>query len=96
MEITPKLIDHLAHLSRLEFDQDRKENIRNDVERMVGFIEKLQELNTDGVEPLLFMSDAQNIWRTDEIEGSVSRSDALSNSPIKDEFFFKVPTVIKK
>ncbi len=96
MEITPKLIDHLAHLARLEFDQDRKENIRNDVERMVGFIEKLQELNTDGVEPLLFMSDTQNVWRTDEIAGSVSRMDALSNSPIKDETFFKVPTVIKK
>ncbi len=96
MEITPKLIDHLSHLARLEFDLDKKENIRNDVERMVGFIEKLQELNTDGVEPLLFMSDAQNVWRADDITGSVSRKEALSNSPIKDETFFKVPTVIKK
>ena len=96
MEITPKLIDHLSHLARLEFDLDKKENIRNDVERMVGFIEKLQELNTDGVEPLLFMSDAQNVWRADEVSRSVSRQEALSNAPIKDETYFKVPTVIKK
>jgi aspartyl-tRNA(Asn)/glutamyl-tRNA(Gln) amidotransferase subunit C len=96
MEITPKLIDHLAHLARLDFDEDKKENIRNDVERMVGFIEKLQELKTEGVEPLLFMNDTQNVWRADEIAGSISRTEALSNSPIQDEMFFKVPTVIKK
>jgi aspartyl-tRNA(Asn)/glutamyl-tRNA(Gln) amidotransferase subunit C len=96
MEITPKMIDHLAALSRLEFDLEKKENIRNDVERMVGFIEKLQELNTDGVEPLLFMSDTQNVWRADEVKGSISRKDALSNAPVKDEHFFKVPKVIKK
>ncbi len=96
MEITPKMIDHLAHLSRLEFDPEKKENIRNDVERMVVFIEKLQELNTDGIEPLLFMSDTQNVWRADEVKGSINRKDALSNAPIKDEHFFKVPKVIKK
>lgn len=96
MEITPKMIDHLAHLSRLEFEPEKKENIRNDVERMVVFIEKLQELNTDGVEPLLFMSDTQNVWRADEVKGSINRQDALSNAPVKDEHFFKVPKVIKK
>ena len=96
MKITTKLIDHLAHLSRLEFDVDKKENIRHDVERMVGFIEKLQSLNTEGIEPLLFMSDTQNVYRTDEVSQSVSRPEALSNSPIKDDCFFKVPTVIKK
>ncbi len=96
MEITPKMIDHLAHLSRLEFEPEKKENIRNDVERMVVFIEKLQALNTDGIEPLLFMSDTQNVWRADEVKGSISRQDALINAPVKDEHFFKVPKVIKK
>jgi aspartyl-tRNA(Asn)/glutamyl-tRNA(Gln) amidotransferase subunit C len=96
MEITPKMNDHLANLSRLKFDLEKKENIRNDVERMVVFIEKLQALNTDGIEPLLFMSDTQNLWRADEVKGSISRKDALSNSPVKDEQFFKVPKVIKK
>ncbi len=96
MEITLKMIDHLAHLSRLEFDTDKKEGIRHDLNRMVGFIEKLQEVNTEGIEPLVFMSDVQNVWRKDEIKGSINRDEALANSPANDNVYFKVPTVIKK
>ncbi len=96
MEITLKMIDHLAHLSRLEFDIDKKEGIQNELTRMVGFIEKLQEVNTEGIEPLVFMSDVQNVWRKDEIKGSTNRDEALANSPAKGDVYFKVPTVIKK
>ena len=96
MEITLKMIDHLAHLSRLEFDMEKKESIQNDLTRMVEFIEKLQEVNTEGVEPLVFMSDMKNVWRKDEIKGSSNRDKALANSPAKDKVYFKVPTVIKK
>jgi aspartyl-tRNA(Asn)/glutamyl-tRNA(Gln) amidotransferase subunit C len=96
MEITLKMIDHLAHLSRLEFDMEKKEAIQYDITRMVGFIEKLQEVNTEEVEPLIFMSDVQNVWRKDEIKGSTNRDEALANSPAKDKVYFKVPTVIKK
>lgn len=90
------MIDHLAHLSRLEFSPDKKESIRNDLARMVGLIEKLQEVNTTGVEPLLWMTDEAQVWRADELEGSVSREDALRNAPLTDGTYFKVPTVIKK
>ena len=96
MEITIKMIDHLAHLSRLDFDVEKKEGIQHDLTRMVGFIEKLQEINTEGIEPLVFMSDVQNVWREDEIKGSINRDEALANSPAKDNIYFKVPTVIKK
>jgi len=96
MEITLKMIDHLAHLSRLEYETDKKVGIRHDLTRMVGFIEKLQEVNTEGVEPLIYMSDVQNVWRKDEIRGSINRDEALANSPAKDKVYFKVPTVIKK
>ena len=96
MEITIKMIDHLAHLSRLDFDVEKKEGIQHDLTRMVGFIEKLQEINTEGIEPLVFMSDVQNVWREDEIKGSINRDGALANSPAKDNIYFKVPTVIKK
>jgi aspartyl-tRNA(Asn)/glutamyl-tRNA(Gln) amidotransferase subunit C len=96
MEITPKMIDHLAHLSRLEFSPDKKESIRNDLARMVGFIEKLQEVDTAGVEPLLWMTDEQQVWRADDVQGSVSRENALRNAPLTDGTYFKVPTVIKK
>jgi len=59
-------------------------------------VEKLNELDTTGVEPLLHMSDEINVLRQDEIKGSISREDALKNAPLHDEQFFKVPKVIRK
>lgn len=96
MEINTALVDQLAHLSRLRFDDTAKESIRADLEKMVAFVEKLGEINTDGVEPLLHMGDSSNVLRDDKVSGSVSREEALLNSPVEDAQFFKVPKVIKK
>ena len=96
MEVTDAMIDKLAHLSRLQFDDPEKAEIKNDLQRMIKFVEKLKELNLDGVEPMLFMSDEINVLRKDEIKGSVSREEALKNAPLHDGQFFKVPKVIKK
>ena len=96
MEVTDALVDKLAHLSRLEFDVAAKEAIKNDLQRMISFVEKLDELDLAGTEPLLHMSDNVNILRTDEVKGSVSREEALKNAPKHDDKFFKVPKVIKK
>ena len=63
---------------------------------MISFVEKLNELNLDGVEPLLHLSDEVNVLREDEIKGSVSREEALKNAPLHNEEFIKVPKVIKK
>ena len=63
---------------------------------MIGFIDKLNELDTTGVEPLLHMSDNINVFRDDEVAGMISREEALKNAPMHDEQFFKVPKVIKK
>jgi aspartyl-tRNA(Asn)/glutamyl-tRNA(Gln) amidotransferase subunit C len=60
------------------------------------FIEKLNELDTSGVEPLLHMSENQNILREDEVVGMISREMALKNAPLHDGQFFKVPKVIRK
>jgi aspartyl-tRNA(Asn)/glutamyl-tRNA(Gln) amidotransferase subunit C len=96
MEIDLKLVDQLAHLARLQFSEQEKEAIRADMGKMVAFVEKLKEVDTTGVEPLLHISDAANVLREDRIQGSVSREDALRNSPVADDTFFKVPKVIKK
>lgn len=96
MKIDVKMVDNLAQLSRLHFEDEAKESIRTDLEKMVAFVEKLREVDTTGVEPLLFISDAANVLREDIVQGSVSRTEALSNSPVNDPVFFKVPTVIKK
>ena len=95
MKVTNELIDQLAHLARLEFSSIEKEELKTDLERMISFVEKLNEVDTEGVEPLLHMSDEINILREDAIKGSVSREDALKNAPVKDDRFFLVPTVIK-
>lgn len=90
------MVDKLAHLSRLQFNETEKMEIKNDLQRMIAFVEKINELDLDGVKPMLFMSDEVNVLREDEIKGSVSREEALKNAPLHDEQFFKVPKVIKK
>jgi aspartyl-tRNA(Asn)/glutamyl-tRNA(Gln) amidotransferase subunit C len=96
MEVTDAMIDKLAHLARLRFSETEKESVRQDLQRMIAFVEKLNELDLDGVEPLLHMSDEVNVLREDEVKGSISREEALKNAPSHDDQFFKVPKVIKK
>ena len=96
MNVNDELVDKLANLARLEFNVQEKEEIKNDLQQMIGFIDKLNELDTTGVEPLLHMSGNINILREDEVSGTISREDALRNAPLHDEQFFKVPKVIRK
>jgi aspartyl-tRNA(Asn)/glutamyl-tRNA(Gln) amidotransferase subunit C len=96
MEVNDALVDKLANLARLQFDTTEKQGIKNDLQRMIQFVEKLNELDTTGVTPLLHMSEQVNILRDDEVRGSVSRAEALQNAPVHDDQFFKVPKVIKK
>lgn len=96
MEVNDAMIENLAGLARLHFNEDEKKEIKSDLQRMIAFIDKLNELNTEGVEPVLHMSDEINIFREDEILGSISREEGLKNAPETDGIFFKVPKVIKK
>ena len=96
MNIDSKMIDDLAHLARLRFEENEKEGIRNDLQNMIAFVEKLQSVDTNDVKPLLFINKETNVLREDIIQGSVTREQALLNSPIQDATFFKVPKVIKK
>lgn len=95
MEVNDAMIDKLAHLARLSFDTAEKQEIKTDLQRMIAFVEKLDELDLEGVTPLLHMSDEVNVLREDGIKGSISRETALKNAPLHDEQFFKVPRVIK-
>jgi aspartyl-tRNA(Asn)/glutamyl-tRNA(Gln) amidotransferase subunit C len=96
MNVNDEMIDKLANLARLEFGAKEKEEIKNDLEQMIVFIDKLNELDTTGVEPLLHMSENINVLREDEVSGTLNREDALKNAPMHDGQFFKVPKVIKK
>jgi len=96
MEVTTELIDNLANLARLEFAPEEKAGIKADLQRMIAFVEKLQEADTTGVEPLLHMGDAMNVYRSDEVNGSMQKQTALANAPAANTDYFKVPKVIKK
>jgi aspartyl-tRNA(Asn)/glutamyl-tRNA(Gln) amidotransferase subunit C len=96
MEVNDALVDKLANLARLKFEAAEKEEIKKDLQRMISFVDKLNELNTSGVEPLLHMTDEENVLREDEVKGSITKEEALRNAPVHDENFFKVPKVIKK
>ena len=96
MEISDDLVDKLAMLSRLQFNDQEKTAIKSDLQKMIGFIDKLNELDTSGVEPLLHIGSNINILREDIVTQSCSREDALRNSPVTDPHYFKVPKVIIK
>ena len=96
MNVNDELVDKLAQLARLQFDASEKEEIRIDLQRMIGFVEKLNELDLEGVQPLLHMTEETNVLREDKVSGSVTREEALKNAAAHDEQFFKVPKVIKR
>lgn len=96
MEVNETLVDKLANLARLQFDAAAKKEIQDDLQKMIRFVEKLNELDTTGVEPLLHMSDNVNVLRADEVKGSIPRDAGLQNAAKHDDHFFKVPKVIKK
>ncbi len=80
----------------LHFNEEEKASIKKDLERMISFVEKLNELDTSGVTPLLHLSENINVLREDEVNGSISREEGLKSAAVHDEQFFKVPKVIKK
>ncbi len=96
MEINEALLDHIANLSKLSFEGSEKEAIRQDLQRMIAFVDKLSELDTTGVEPLIFMSNEVNRLRDDITEQSISHEEALRNAPKKDSDYFRIPKVLDK
>ncbi len=96
MKIDNATVDKIAHLARLEFENEAKEQIKKDMNNMLGFIEKLNELDTSNVEPLIYMSDEVNVLREDNVKHEITQDEALRNAPNHDSDYFKVPKVIEK
>jgi aspartyl-tRNA(Asn)/glutamyl-tRNA(Gln) amidotransferase subunit C len=94
MKITPEKVQELAALSRLKFEGEAAEKMRQDLENILDMCEKLNEVNTDGVEPLIYMTDRVNNLREDKVKQEITHEEALKNAPKKDSDFFRVPKVI--
>ena len=95
MQIDRALLDKIAHLSRLEFDEKDAEKMMKDMSAIVTWVEQLNEVNTDGVEPLTTMSHEINVLREDEVKPHLSHEEALRNAPKKDSDYFRVPKVLE-
>ena len=96
MEITNKLIQDIAALAKLEFDEQSAKQMKADLEKIIGFVDKLNEIDTEGIEPLIYLSGEVNVLREDEVKAVISQVEALKNAPEKDSDYFKVPTILKK
>jgi aspartyl-tRNA(Asn)/glutamyl-tRNA(Gln) amidotransferase subunit C len=95
MKIDKQTLEKIAHLSRLEINEKDEPKMLKDLSAIVTFVEKLNEVNTDGVEPLTTMSQEVNALREDEPGGQLTHEDVMKNAPAKDKDFFRVPKVIE-
>lgn len=93
MNFDDQLIDHLSRLSRLKFEGEERENLKKDLGKIVEFMDQLNALHTDDVEPLIFMSEEINFLRKDEVHMEISKEEALKNAPKKDSDYFRVGKV---
>jgi aspartyl-tRNA(Asn)/glutamyl-tRNA(Gln) amidotransferase subunit C len=99
MKLDEATLDRIAELARLDVtDPARRAQLLTDMQRVFDFVEKLNEVDTTGVEPLIFMTDEEDVLREDVVkpEEMIDKKAALANSPVKDSDYFKVPKVVDK
>lgn len=94
MAVTKKDVEKIAELAQLKFSEEELENFTPQMNEILSYMDKLNELNTENVEPLSHPVEQTNVFRKDEMKPSITTEDALKNAPAKDEHHFKVPKVI--
>ncbi len=88
-------IRKLAHLARLEFNEEKEQEVLGDLNKILNWVDKLSELDTDNIEPLTHMTAEVNVMREDVAENTVTHEEALLNAPKKDSDYFRVPKVLE-
>ncbi|MVN78216.1 Asp-tRNA(Asn)/Glu-tRNA(Gln) amidotransferase subunit GatC [Hymenobacter sp. HMF4947] len=84
----------LAHLARLEFDPAHEEQMLTDLNKILDWVAQLEQVNTDGVAPLVHLSQEVNVLRDDKAHNTVTHQEGLRNAPRKDSDYFRVPKVL--
>jgi aspartyl-tRNA(Asn)/glutamyl-tRNA(Gln) amidotransferase subunit C len=96
MKVSKKDIDRLAHLSRLQFTDEETERMQSDLGHILSFVEKVNRLDLEKIEPLVYMTDEEDQLRMDKVEKNITKDEALKNAPEKDTDYFKVPKVMRR
>ena len=95
MQLDKDVISHLEKLARLQLSDPEREQLTADLQRILQMVDKLRELDTTGVEPLIYLNDQENVWREDEVGTQLTPEQALQNAPKQDGQYFRVPKVIE-
>ena len=95
MEITDKLVAYVAELAHLKLDDAQKRQAADDLARMIGYVDKLSELDTEGVEPMSHAFPVTNVFREDEVRESMAREQVLANAPAVKDGCFLVPKTVE-
>ena len=96
MIIDKETVEKVANLARLELAEAEKEGMIKDMNKILDFMAKLNEIDTSGVEPLIYMTDEVNVLRDDVVKQQITTEEGLKNSPKHTEEYFLVPKVIEK
>ena len=96
MKLEKNTVKRIADLSKLEFTSDETTAILKDMNQMLEFIDQLKELDTTNIDPLIHMTEDENILREDDAITGASQQEALKNAPSKDSTYFKIPKVLGK
>jgi len=96
MAVDNSVISKLEKLAKLKLSDHEKNEMKIDLDKMLKMVDKLSEVNTEGIEPLVYMHEERNVLRKDVISGVISREEALQNAPNRKQTYFAVPKVIQK
>lgn len=95
MKVTKADVEHVAILARLEFGEDEKAEMAEQLSRIVEYVEKLNELDTEDVSPTAHAVPLRSVLREDDARPSLDPEDALRNAPDREGAFFKVPRIVE-
>jgi len=96
INVDDDLIVKLSKLAKLKFDEKSAEKMKAELSKIIEFVNAISKIDTQNIEPLIYMSEETNTLRADKIENEISQKDALKNAPQKDSDYFKLPTILKK
>ncbi|MFH0924777.1 MAG: Asp-tRNA(Asn)/Glu-tRNA(Gln) amidotransferase subunit GatC [bacterium] len=95
MKIDKQQVEYVATLARLKISEEEKELFSSQLSDILGYVEKLNQLDTSGIEPTAHVISTQNIFREDRIRASLDMKEALREAPVKKNDFFEVPKVVE-
>lgn len=95
MKVTKNDIDTVASLSRLHINEDEVPAVMDKLDKFLNYVENLKSVDTTNIEPTTYALKMQNVFREDVVKNSLPREAALSNAPLKEDGYFKVPRVLE-